>query len=286
MRFCSTGPPTVFYKFRGYNNQKPDELKWVRDTIFENRIRFASAPELNDPFEGRPRLVPQHKNPKKQRAAIYGGVLNDAHREGLTGEAAVRQATRETEIMLAPGIPQQAYQKALVETIHESFLIYSVCATREPILMWSHYAVGHKGIALHFDPDVVPFKSIYKVHYAKRYPQYPFPAGESFAAEEAARAMLYTKSIHWCYEEEHRVIRVIAEGTDQERSARAMGLAWDGQVVTMPDNALVGVTLGAAMPSNVTAALTAEIEDRRPSLEVWQALADKSTYTLDFERVR
>jgi hypothetical protein len=83
---------SVFYKFRAYNPSAPKELGWVPDTIFAKWIRFARTSELNDPFEGRPSLVPRHKDPAEQRAAIFQAVLDGAHREGLTGDAAIAQA--------------------------------------------------------------------------------------------------------------------------------------------------------------------------------------------------
>src|SRR6202021_2172446 len=117
--------------------------------------------------------------------------------------------------MLAPQIPREAYQRTFVEAIHENFWAYGVCATREPILMWTHYADGHKGIALHFNPRVTPFDRVFTVHYHGRYPEHPFPAFESVATSGASRAMLYTKAAGWAYEEERRVIRVVAAGTPE-----------------------------------------------------------------------
>jgi hypothetical protein len=54
--------------------------------------------------------------------------------------------------------------------------------------------------------------------------------------------MLYTKSAGWKYEREYRVIRVIADGTPEQREVRAMGLSWNGRFATLPDNALIAVT--------------------------------------------
>jgi hypothetical protein len=90
--------------------------------------------------------------------------------------------------------------------------------------MWSHYADGHKGIALHFDSHAAPFDTVFavEVRYAERYPEYSL-----FDPEPVA---LYTKSTLWYYEEEYRVIRVVAEGKRPagahghiERSPRSAG---------------------------------------------------------------
>jgi hypothetical protein len=172
------------------------------------------------------------------------------------------------------------------EAILESFWIYCVPATREPILLWSHYADGHQGIALHFDHRAVPFLNLYQVHYSDQYPEYRYPAAEAVAADEAVQAMLHTKAMQWKYEEEYRVVRVVESRSDSDRIYREMGMVWQNQVATLPDFALTGITLGAAMPKDVARELTAELADQRPAVEVWQAMTAPRTYSLDFERVR
>ena len=279
--------PTTYYKFRPYSaDTSLDERGWVRDTLFTNRIRFSRLAELNDPFEGRPFMVPQHNDSIVQAAAIYTSVLKDAHVESLHGEQAEQQARFETATILSPQVSQQTRQELLRQAIDESFWIYSISATRSPILMWSHYADGHKGIVLHFDARLVPFDRLFEVHYADQYPEYPFPASEGIAAEEASRAMLYTKAAGWRYEQEYRAIRVLAPGTPGQLAWREMGVLWNGQLATLPDTALVGITLGAAMPPKVAAELSAEFAERRPELQLWQAVVNSRSYTLDFHRLR
>ena len=257
---------------------------WVRQTLFEGKIRFAKVSELNDPFEGRPYLVPRHADPVAQAKEIYASALRDAYAEGKTGEAAIQQARFETAVVMSPAITQEVRQRKLIEVIEESFWVYCACATRNPILMWSHYADGHRGLALHFDPRLPPFdRYLFNVDYdRKEYPEYPFPSGDvDMATSEEARALLYTKAFGWRYEEEFRSIRVVEPGP-----GRDMGLTWDGQFATLPERALIGVTLGAAMPPSVASELSREIAEARPTLEIWQASVMHREYGLDFHRVR
>jgi hypothetical protein len=278
--------PTMYYKFRPYSaDSTSPERGWVRDTIFRNRVRFARLSELNDPFEGRPFMVPRHADPTLQAAELYRSLLDDAHREGLRGEDAERQARFETATILSPVLTQQTRQELLRQTLDESFWVYCVSATREPILMWSHYAEGHKGIVLHFDARAVPFDRPFQVHYSDRYPEYPYPAAEATATEEITRAMLYAKSAGWYYEEEYRAIRVLAPGSALQLAWRGMGVDWDGQTAILPDTALVGITLGAAMPKNISDELKSELRDRRPTLELWRATVNARRYGLYFERL-
>jgi hypothetical protein len=119
-------PPAALYKFRPYNNDAESKQRsWVRDTLFSHRIRFAKMSELNDPFEGRPYLVPQYNDRRRQQEEIYRTALNDAFREGLTGEAAARQARLAQAAMLG-SIPDRDIQRLMTEAILESFWIYCV----------------------------------------------------------------------------------------------------------------------------------------------------------------
>jgi hypothetical protein len=258
----------------------------VRDTIFNNRVRFARLSELNDPFEGRPFMVPQFDDPKAQSAAVYASILEDVQKEGLSGEDTERQARFETTATLSPQVTQVMRQELLRQAFDEFFWIYSVSATRDPILMWSHYSDGHKGVVLHFDVRVLPFDRLFEVHYSDQYPEYAFPASASIAPEQAARAMLYAKANGWRYEREFRAIRVLAPNTSLQLAWRGMGVDWAGQVATLPEGALTGITLGAAMPPKTLSELHAELAERRPTLELWQATVNARSYALDFRRMR
>jgi hypothetical protein len=279
--------PSTYYKFRPYNSDPAsEERSWVRDTIFNDRVRFARLSELNDPFEGRPFMIPQFDDPTAQAAAVYASVLEDARKEGLSGAEAERQARFETTAALSPQVTQTMRQELLRQALNESFWIYSVSATRDPILMWSHYSDGHKGIVLHFDVRAVPFDRLFEVHYSDQYPEYAFPASQSLAPEEEARAMLYAKANGWRYEREFRAIRVLAPGTSLQLAWRGMGVDWDGQIATLPAGALTGITLGAAMPPKIVKELHAELAERRPTLELWEATVNARSYALDFRRLR
>ena len=254
----------------------------MRETLFSYRVRFAKMSELNDPFEGRPYLVPQFDDPARQQQEIYKTALDDAHRAGLNGPEAIRDASLAVAAMNSP-MTEGMTQRLMAEVIEESFWIYCLTATREPILLWSHYADGHKGIALHFRP--LPFPVLLDVNYSEKYPEYRYPSADATVVDEATKAMLHTKAMQWKYEEEYRVIRSVSS-PKIEQVYRDIGWAWEGQIATLPDSVLIGVTLGAAMPNETVRELTAELADRRPLVEVWQAAAALNTYMLEFHRVR
>ena len=205
------------------------------------------------------------------------------------GQSRVDAERSTATIMATPafrGDPTTLHFDALARVIDENFWLYSVCGTRDPILMWSHYADGHRGIALHFDASAAPFDAAYEVHYSETYPEFPFPISDADADNNKVRAMILTKSRGWCYEEEYRAVRGAGIAHESQRPIRERGLRWDGQVVELLPQALVGVTIGASVPRNLAIDLTAEIAARRSELQIWHAAPSYSRYVLTFERTR
>jgi hypothetical protein len=85
-----------------------------------------------------------------------------------------------------------------------------ICYTMSPdnILMWSHYADGHKGICLEFKLDegrTLSDAGIYKVVYDDIYPEIDF---ENIWHKDRLAKILWTKSKEWASENELRQIRI------------------------------------------------------------------------------
>lgn len=75
------------------------------------------------------------------------------------------------------------------------------------LLMWAHYANNHSGFCLKF--DVLKSKKIFtvpiKVKYETEYPDFKY-LGEG-GKSELIKFMFQTKSTHWKYEDEYRVLK-------------------------------------------------------------------------------
>lgn len=90
-----------------------------------------------------------------------------------------------------------------------------VCLTEVPddLLMWSHYADGHRGICMGFrgkDETPDPTVGLYRVEYTNEYPSPDFSRTRVWQRDGLA-GVLWTKSIAWAYEKEWRLIRVNGE---------------------------------------------------------------------------
>ncbi|MGS1107981.1 DUF2971 domain-containing protein [Achromobacter anxifer] len=88
-----------------------------------------------------------------------------------------------------------------IEQARDGFRIASLSATPTSFLLWSHYADGHKGVAIEVDiPEDHP--DLTKIIYS------PFSSvfSEKAQTQEDMRHLFNGKGEEWAYEEEYRVI--------------------------------------------------------------------------------
>jgi Protein of unknown function (DUF2971) len=84
--------------------------------------------------------------------------------------------------------------------------VFSLSGTNDDILMWAHYADSHRGFCIEYSrtPDNILGKQAYPVIYQENLP--------SLSVQDVAREpdglhkLLLTKSAHWIYENEWRVL--------------------------------------------------------------------------------
>jgi hypothetical protein len=103
----------------------------------------------------------------------------------------------------------------------------------DDLLMWAHYADGHRGFCLEFDSSVEPFSKAKPVAYQASLPEVnPLDVLDGGSSgQELIEAMLRTKHTCWRYEQEWRLLHQQA-----------------GTAYAYPFDALTGVYLGASMP--------------------------------------
>lgn len=89
----------------------------------------------------------------------------------------------------------------------------------DSILMWSHYANSHKGFCMEFDTQFYPFKQdggdfLYKVDYPESNLYPPLSLSDILQEKlpRLSRIILTTKSWHWSYEKEWRILFGLAGG--------------------------------------------------------------------------
>jgi hypothetical protein len=158
--------PKKFFKFKSLNN-----IEHVFDIIQKERLYCSSYDNLNDPFEG-----------------LFFESLN--HFKVPTS--------------VPYGFDYKFRQCQSIKDFSENcgdLKICSLSSSIEDVLLWSHYADGHKGIAIEINFENLEGE-IHKVTYD---PKIPF-SERTLLTPLNGKEILTKKTIHWKYEKEYRVI--------------------------------------------------------------------------------
>jgi hypothetical protein len=115
-------------------------------------------------------------------------------------------------------------------SILSRYSIFCLTKRNDDILMYSHYANGHKGFCLEFDDQHKDFNDYFNIHEVRYSPDMPFLNFSKMKDEDYTKKLL-TKSIHWEYEEEYRSIN-IKKGSHED---------------IFPEEVLSGVIFGCQM---------------------------------------
>jgi hypothetical protein len=200
--------------------------EWVRDSIVHSRHYFASPLSFNDPFDCRPNFELRGKRGKLLK---YYERLVARHMPELGREARRAEARRRvSDPAVDPRIPvnMDGFCRMYHETVTSNVGVLCLSELHDDILMWAHYADSHRGCCLIFNPAEPFFATAQPVHYREDRPHVnPLVHSE----EQMLDAAMFSKSNHWSYEREWRIL--------QYKNGAG--------VYTVPSPALVQVVLGA-----------------------------------------
>jgi hypothetical protein len=102
----------------------------------------------------------------------------------------------------------------------------------DDILMWGHYADGHRGVCIQFRHDILAKNpALLKVEYRAEYPSLNDYAHTPSSLD---KMMITTKADKWAYEQEWRLVFDTTTG----------------KVFRLPDHAVSSVILGCEMPAD------------------------------------
>jgi hypothetical protein len=145
LRFAYAEGVETLYKFKSLAGDSRDH---VRDIIQNSRLYFLTQDQFNDPLDCAPifKLAGDPNDP-----AFLAELRKDEEdmirEDGLTPE-------RVAELRTTEGTPAEEIAAAVTHNVRESLRrtlhIFCFSASREPTLLWSHYAGSHAGVCLHF----------------------------------------------------------------------------------------------------------------------------------------
>jgi DUF2971 family protein len=261
--------PTFLYRY--------DSAERAKAVLRENSLFYCSPKQFNDPFDGR--LQPSFRASPDELRQIAKWLAN---RRAPNAPRSVRKAmARDAGRRLNTEFIERVFQKWQREVLDESGIL---CMTekRDDILMWSHYARGHKGVCLEFECQFggsVPLPVIYDekippLNFAKAFGHTEARSnGEREALLEFGKLIFLTKAIDWKYEREWRYIDFALEGV------RRFGLRG------FPERFLKGVILGCQMDDSERLELLELARNRSAPFIVYQAIKRPRQFELEITPV-
>lgn len=257
---------TTLYKFRPYST--PTDEARLEEIVIKNKVFVPAPSSFNDPFDPRPRYVPRER---EKFVYHYSKIA----RQDFGADSQLERRILKADPAAITASLTEKYQKLY----REESGVLSLTGTREPILLWSHYAANHAGICIHFSRRVAPFNWSMPVRYTDSYPEIPIPFDQDY--QEQYITTLCTKASIWSYEREFRLARMpLSFDTGVDIWDR-----WDGRHMIIPPEAITGITIGASMSDVNRAKILTLGRQRVPAIEVWQAHLHESKYVLIFQRV-
>ena len=157
----------------------------------------------------------------------------------------------------------------------ESNKLGLVCFSKNPndILMWSHYSAKHSGICLKFDQDILESRFFCaRVHYSQKYPTFKeFVARLNRSGLKSVyQIFLLTKSTHWRYEKEYRLIEDPSRRTDVRGERK----------YTYPEEALVGIIWGCQTSDKNKEKIREALKNRTHPITYYRAEKSESSYSV------
>lgn len=251
------------YLYR-YRSLTGEAASFVERTVCNNELYFAKPSSFNDPFDCRPSFSMEASKADLRR--YFEGVYS---RQAPAMSRAVRRAESKqisTDPTRNPAKPQNllAFKTTYHSNVTEAIGLLCLSEVADDLLMWSHYADSHRGICLVFDWNTVFFGQAQAVIYQKNRPRLN-PIFQSH--EEMLNHALLTKSDHWLYEKERRII--------QYRKGAG--------VYQFPEHALVGVVLGSQISSANRAIVVGWLGSRALPVTLFQASLSDVEFAISIE---
>ena len=216
-------PPPKLYKYQPYNSQTLDNLR-------NCRIWLSKPIKFNDPFDCATNFKISSHTAKDWKALYkkYKKVIDKKEEFDLKyiTKGHVNKAFKDSAMS---GLID-AIQEKVDETRNQNGV---ACFSEvvDNILMWAHYADGHRGFCLEFDTKNEPFSQAFPVVYSNFVPILNMADILIRNLTDKLLELVTTKASLWSYEEEWRVIH--------NKGNKAYGVAKE---------TLTGLYFGTEMP--------------------------------------
>ena len=270
--------PSALYKYRAWDADSPQNYQ--ARLLTHKEIFFASPARFNDPFDCYISLSARAGNAAETRKALVQAVKDDPCLSQLPRKERERFITERVVELGNPAKVKEEQNLELQDRVH-NFGVFSLAGTKESLVMWAHYAHSHKGLCVGLDSNVLECviqdlydtKEIpgerYLVDYVDEYPILNLLGPKRIRPGSSMNVALTTKSRHWEYENEYRLI--VCGCTDLQ--------------VSLPEEAFACVVLGCRMPEQDKNAICEILKGWTRKVNVLQATPADDRFALVFQEV-
>lgn len=253
----------MIYKYTGHGIQ----------TLGSRRVKVDHPTQYNDPFEFLPRIAPSVTD-----AQIDQKLSDPLTQQNFYGIWSLSNPGSFHDFLQwlqqNTGAARQAYRSAFSpERFREiAGRYYAVCcfsARRDSVLMWSHYAHSHAGMAIGFDERLLaPPSCFFPVSYDHQRQEY-HPV-MNMGTTNPVIPVLTRKAVDWSYEDE---IRMLVAWSVCLREGEHWFFPFDADDVKE-------VFLGCAFPAESIATVCSIVANLYPHAHVRRMRPHSSTYDL------
>lgn len=209
-----------------YKYFPPERSSFLKELL----IRFTPPDAFNDPFDSLPAFNGFDTGFIRQKVEKIGldMAFNFALEEIPESEkrkkiSAITPANRilQKQYIANPTILATYFQQAHRNRLSKDIGILSLTKNPKSILMWSHYAVEHRGFVVGFDSEDKFFEHraddpedigmLLKVGYSN---DRPLINVQKINSDEPIPDIFFTKNTDWDYEQEWRIIRFLKDAKE------------------------------------------------------------------------
>jgi hypothetical protein len=255
-------PQNSFYRYRSLSG---DSLAHLRRTLCDGEIFFSSPSAFNDPFDCNPNFLFDVNKAKTKKYYEDALCRRSPHlnRQGRRVEA--KRVTNDPMENFTNPENLHRFREMYDESITKKIGILCLSETPNDILMWSHYADSHRGVCLQFDTMHTFFQNTHKVIYQEDRPRIN-PSNQTHL--QMTEYALLTKSAHWKYEKERRIIRYQP----------------GAGICQIPAIAVTGLIFGAQTPKDEKELIRSWVVDRATPFELYESHLSNQRFSIEIKR--
>lgn len=254
-------PPKTLFKYEAINTYSLRNLK-------NASLYFNKPSSFNDPFDCSIMLDSVNYS-DEDLVRLFNNMIDAGEIYGFPRASSLGDLPNDFSQQVANGL-----RKAVLDK--QNFCLNNIgCTcfseTNIHLLLWSHYANGHRGICLEFDTSSPLFEKIFNVTYSDDYPKFnPIEVilnKERFSSDRSLFAPLLAKFTCWEYEREWRAFH-------QEPN----------KLYTYPVEALKAVYFGISAETTDIEIVCLILLGQSKNIEFYRGKKGNTSFEVDFEK--